>query len=157
MTDPQAVALRPARRADLPAIVRLLAEDHLGRGRERLEEPLPASYEAAFDAITGDPRNLLMVAEGADGVVLGYLQLTIIAGLSFQGADRALLEDIRVDARHRGRGIGRRLLDWGIAEARARRCGLIELFMHESRAEARRLYQSAGFEARHVGMRLALR
>src|SRR5262249_35791235 len=51
MTDPQAITLRPARRTDLPAIVRLLADDHLGRGRERLEEPLPASYEAAFDAI----------------------------------------------------------------------------------------------------------
>src|SRR5262249_58400035 len=84
MTDPQAITLRPARRTDLPAIVRLLADDHLGRGRERLEEPLPASYEAAFDAIAKDPPNLLIVAEGAEGGVLGDLQLTIIAGLSIR-------------------------------------------------------------------------
>ena len=156
MLDPQAMVMRPARRGDLPAIVRLLADDHLGRERERVEEPLPASYEAAFDAAAGDDRNMLMVAESRDGALLGYLQMTVIAGLSFQGANRALIEDVRVDARHRRRGIGRRMLDWAIAEARARRCKMIELFVHESRAGARRLYARAGFEASHAGMRLSL-
>jgi ribosomal protein S18 acetylase RimI-like enzyme len=154
--EPQAVEMRPARREDLPAIVGLLADDHLGRERERVEEPLPASYEAAFDAVADDPRNLLMVAEDPDGAVLGYLQMTVIAGLSFQGAERALIEDVRVDARHRGRGIGHRMLRWAVAEARARRCRLVELFVHESRTAARRFYADLGFKDSHVGMRLLL-
>jgi hypothetical protein len=48
------------------------------------------------------------------------------------------------------------MLDWAIAEARARRCKLVELFMHESRADARRFYAALGFKDSHIGMRLSL-
>jgi hypothetical protein len=34
---------------DLPAIVRMLADDFLGRQRERDENPLPESYISAFE------------------------------------------------------------------------------------------------------------
>jgi ribosomal protein S18 acetylase RimI-like enzyme len=155
-TDPLAVKMRPARREDLPAIIRMLADDHLGRGREQVAEPLPAPYEAAFDAVADDQRNLLVVAESPKGAIVGFLQVTIIVGLSFQGAERALIEDVRVEATHRGRGIGHRMVGWAIAEARARRCKLVELFVHESRADARRFYADLGFKDSHVGMRLSL-
>ena len=42
-------------RADLPDIVRMLADDMLGAEREEYASPLPASYHRAFDAIDGDP------------------------------------------------------------------------------------------------------
>ena len=48
MTEP---VFRRANRDDVPAIVRLLADDELGRGRERIEDPLPAAYGEAFDRI----------------------------------------------------------------------------------------------------------
>jgi hypothetical protein len=51
------LAFRHAERADLPTIVRLLADDELGGTRETLQEPLPDAYIAAFEAIDGDPRN----------------------------------------------------------------------------------------------------
>jgi hypothetical protein len=35
------VRLREARREDLPTIVRMLADDELGRKRHRVEDPLP--------------------------------------------------------------------------------------------------------------------
>ncbi len=52
--------VREATAADLPRLVELLADDPLGRQRERLETPLPASYHQAFADIDGDPnhRNL---------------------------------------------------------------------------------------------------
>lgn len=34
----KSVAIRPARREDVPAIVAMLADDHLGRARERVED-----------------------------------------------------------------------------------------------------------------------
>ena len=44
----KSVTIRPARREDVPAMIAMLADDHLGRARERLEDPLPQVYYAAF-------------------------------------------------------------------------------------------------------------
>ena len=55
--------LRDATRADLPAIVRMLADDPLGQKRHRVEDPLPQEYYMAFDAIAASPSNRLYVAE----------------------------------------------------------------------------------------------
>lgn len=104
------VKLRPARREDVVAIVVMLADDALGRGRERIEDPLPQSYYEAFDKVARDPNIQLMVAEAGDGSVVGCLQLCILPGLSSQGASRALIEDVRVSAALRSQGIGERLV-----------------------------------------------
>lgn len=56
------IELRRARREDVPAIVAMLADDPLGAQRERFEDPLPASYRAAFEAIDADPNQELVVA-----------------------------------------------------------------------------------------------
>ena len=44
-------SIRRARRGDVEAIVRMLADDPLGSGRECLADPLPASYFGAFEAL----------------------------------------------------------------------------------------------------------
>jgi ribosomal protein S18 acetylase RimI-like enzyme len=77
-------------------------------------------------------------------------------GLSHQGAGRMLVEDVRVDKRYRNRRIGRRLLDWAMDQAKQRNCEVIELFVHQTRTDARRFYESLGFEGHHTGMRLQL-
>jgi hypothetical protein len=61
MTAVPSIAIRPARREDVPAIVHMLADDALGGPRERIEDPLPASYFSAFDAVDRDP-NIRLVA-----------------------------------------------------------------------------------------------
>ena len=43
--------LRPACRDDVVAIIAMLADDALGRGRERIEDPLPQCYFDAFERI----------------------------------------------------------------------------------------------------------
>ncbi|WP_407159001.1 GNAT family N-acetyltransferase [Bradyrhizobium sp. STM 3557] len=151
MSKTSAIAIRPARRDDIGAIVAMLADDHLGRGRERIEEPLPQSYFDAFDRIARDPNLQLVVAEEA-GRVVGCLQLCLLPGLSSQGASRALVEDVRVASDRRGRGIGEQLLQWAIGEARARRAALMELLTHQSRVDAQRFYERLGFARSHVGM-----
>ena len=59
------ITVRPARAADLEAIVDLLANDPLGQGREDNSRPLAETYVQAFRAIEADPNQLLAVAEGA--------------------------------------------------------------------------------------------
>jgi ribosomal protein S18 acetylase RimI-like enzyme len=145
------LSIRRARRDDIAAIVGMLADDALGRARERIEDPLPASYFDAFARLDRDPNIQLVVADEA-GVVVGCLQLCILPGLSSQGASRGLIEDVRVASDRRSRGIGEQLVQWAIAEARAKHCKLVELLTHHSRVDAQRFYQRLGFERSHVGM-----
>ncbi|KAE8764951.1 GNAT family N-acetyltransferase [Georgenia thermotolerans] len=149
---PDGVVLRRARAADLPALVRLLADDQLGATRDGGDlEP----YRRAFAAIDADPAQLLVVAE-ADGAVVGTLQLTVIPGLARRGALRAQVEAVRVSAARRGRGLGRAMIGWVIEEARRRGCALVQLTTDKRRTDAHRFYERLGFAASHEGMKLLL-
>jgi ribosomal protein S18 acetylase RimI-like enzyme len=145
------VIIRRARREDIGKIVAMLADDALGRARERIETPLPDSYFRAFAKLDADPNIKLVVAEEA-GVVVGCLQLCILPGLSSQGASRGLIEDVRVDSTRRGRGIGELLVRWAVDEARRQGCKLVELLTHNTRVDAQRFYERLGFARSHVGM-----
>ena len=147
---------RLATAADLPSIVRLLADDALGAQRERLEDPLPAAYLAAFEAIARDANNEVVVAEDEQGAAVAVLQLTFTPHLTHQGGWRATIEGVRVDARLRGSGVVRRLMAWAIDRARVRGCHLVQLTTDKQRPEARRFYESLGFVASHEGMKLSL-
>jgi ribosomal protein S18 acetylase RimI-like enzyme len=152
MSGVSRVKIRPARGDDVAAVVAMLADDALGRGRERIEDPLPPSYSRAFERVERDPNIQLVVAEGEGGEVVGCLQLCILPGLSSQGASRALIEDVRVATHHRSQGIGEQLVQWAVAEARAKGCRLVELLTHNTRVDAQRFYKRLGFQASHVGM-----
>jgi ribosomal protein S18 acetylase RimI-like enzyme len=154
MTAISPIILRRARRDDVGIIVAMLADDPLGRARERLEEPLPVCYFRAFEALEQDPHIQLVVAQDGDGAVVGCLQLCILPGLSSQGASRGLIEDVRVATDRRSRGIGEQMVQWAVAEARARGCKLVELLTHNSRVDAQRFYARLGFQPSHVGMTL---
>ena len=147
------VALRRATDADLPALVSLLADDALGRVREAVTDLAP--YRRALALIAADPAQLLVVAgDGTD--VVGTLQLSVIPGLSRQGALRAQVEAVRVRADHRGRGLGAALVGWAVAEARRRGCALVQLTTDKSRADAHRFYERLGFVASHEGFKMPL-
>ena len=154
MPEPE-VTFRRAWAEDVPAIVHLLADDPLGRTRERDETPLPESYGTAFAAIDADPNQELVVACRGPRVV-GVLQLTYLPSLTYQGSWRAQIEGVRVDAAERSRGLGRALFEWAIARSRERGCALLQLTTDKTRPDARRFYEGLGFVASHEGMKLRL-
>ena len=98
---------RNAVAADLPAIVKLLADDPLGARRERAEDPLPHEYRDAFAAIERQEGNSVIVVVDS-GVLVGCLQLTLIPGLSRLGMLRAQIESVRVAKAIEARGWARR-------------------------------------------------
>ena len=147
------ITIRRARRDDVGAIVAMLADDALGGPRERIEQPLPASYFTAFERVDRDENIQLVVVEEG-GVVIGCLQLCILPGLSSQGASRGLIEDVRVASHLRGRGIGEQLVQWAVTEARGKGCKLVELLTHHTRVDAQRFYERLGFARSHIGMTL---
>ena len=141
---------------DLPEIVRMLADDFLGATRERFELPLPESYTKAFEEIEADANNELIVAE-ADGEIVGTLQITFTPSISFQGGKRATVESVRVDEKHRGKGIGKELMKWAIERAKRENCVAIQLTTNADRKDARRFYENLGFTGSHLGMKLYLK
>lgn len=87
------IDFRAATIEDLNAIVRMLADDHLGSQRERYEHPLPASYLQTFQAIFSDPNNELIVAcQG--GEIVGVQQITFTPYITHQGGWRATIEGV---------------------------------------------------------------
>ncbi|MFJ3611543.1 MULTISPECIES: GNAT family N-acetyltransferase [Streptomyces] len=145
--------LRPATRAELPAVLALLADE------DRVVDPAPAlvteAYERAFADIEADPRNEMLVLVD-DGLVLGCLQATYIPGLGKGGAERALIEAVRIRADRRGGGLGRELMERAAARAKERGCTLVQLTSDKERADAHRFYASLGYARSHEGFKLPL-
>ncbi len=140
----------------MPSVVRLLVDDPLGATREQpsLKSDL-SPYLDAFNAIDGDPRQLLVVAANGTEVV-ATMQLTFIPGLSRRGALRAQIEAVRVAPGQRSRGLGAAMMGWAVEEARERGCAVVQLTTDKSRVDAHRFYDRLGFVASHEGYKLAL-
>ncbi len=144
--------MRAAVAADLDAIVTMLADDDLGRGREQPGDP---AYRSAFAEILAQPRNTILVAE-RDGAVIGCLQATVVRGLSRRGASRMVVEGVRVAADARGEGVGQAMFAAVVTAARAAGASLIQLTSDARRTRARRFYERLGFAPSHVGFKMDL-
>jgi len=77
-------------------------------------------------------------------ILAGYLCLWLVA-------EEAQVQNLAVHPAFRGRGVGRRLLTHGLAEARRRGCQLATLEVRPSNFQALALYRSLGFK--EVGRR----
>lgn len=150
-----ALQIRPARGADIPAIVVLLADDPLGRTREDLSAAANRAYAEALERVEADPCNTIWVAE-LDGVAVGTIQTILVHGLAHRGATRLEIEAVRVSSRHRGRGIGEALIHFAIGEARQHGATIVQLTSNASRQDAHRFYERLGFVASHVGFKLMI-
>lgn len=147
------MVLRPATRAELPAVLALLADE------DGVVDPgsvvVTEAYERAFASIEADPRNEMLVLVDGD-LVLGCLQATYVPGLGKGGAERALIEAVRVRAGRRGGGLGRELMERAVARAKERGCALVQLTSDKRRTDAHRFYASLGFARSHDGFKLPL-
>ena len=172
------IEFRAATRADVPAILAMLEDDEITRGRmnenddtgrgrkdkndgtvrgrmDVIAEDADAVLWRAFEAIDADPRNELIVAD-FDGAVIGTCQLTFTPSLSRGGAERMTIEAVRVRRDRRGTGVGRAMMAWALDRARERGCRLAQLTTDRRRADAQRFYESLGFVPSHVGMKRTL-
>lgn len=154
MSEKALITFRSAQRADLPAIVQLLADDPLGKKREDFRDPLPEAYLQAFNRINQDENQQLMVVIGDQQQIIGTLQLTFLPYLTYRGGVRAQIEAVRIHKDYRGRGLGEQVFRWAIETARAGGAHLIQLTTDKQRPDAVRFYEKLGFRASHVGMKL---
>ncbi|MDO9274312.1 MAG: GNAT family N-acetyltransferase [Lutibacter sp.] len=146
---------RRATKNDLPIIVKMMANDKLGKLRENFQEPLPEAYYEAFDIINSDSNQELMVVEkDNDSEIAGTFQLTFIPYLSYQGRLRAQIENVMVREDLTGQGIGKKMFEWAIDRAKARNAHLLQLTSNKNRPRAIKFYEDLGFIASHEGMKL---
>jgi GNAT superfamily N-acetyltransferase len=149
------VTFRRAAITDLPAIISLLADDALGQQREDASLPLDRRYQEAFQVIDADRNQLQGVAVMGETVV-GTLHLTFIPGLARKGAWRGQIEGVRIAASHRDSGLGKRMIEWAVAQCRARDCQIVQLTTDKKRLAAHRFYERLGFVPSHLGYKLML-
>ena len=147
--------IRPARRADVAAIVGLLALDEIGGAIDTADpETLPV-YLAQFDRIETSPNETLYVA-CLDGEVVGTFELTLARSLPYRAATRCILAAVQVRPDMRGRGIGADMIGFALAEARRLGADLMTLSSNATRLDAHRFYERLGFQKSHLGFKIGL-
>ena len=150
-----ALTVREAAREDIPAILDMLVDDDLGKTREDASEAGRGTYDAAFDRIEKSSDVSLKIAE-LDGRPVGTFLFIVIPGFALKGMLRVEIEQVRIASSHRGKGLGRQMIGWAIAEAQRIGAGMVQLAMNKSRTDSHRFYESLGFTASHEGFKLYL-
>jgi GNAT superfamily N-acetyltransferase len=148
-------SIRAAVPADLRRIVELLQQMSLEAPREDLGQPLPSVYREAFEVVSADPNQTLLVAE-LDGQVVGTACLIVVTNLSYRGRPYAIVENVVVDESARGQGWGEQLMQRAIELAREAGCYKVGLTSNMTRVDAHRFYERLGFKPSHTGFRYDL-
>lgn len=147
---------RKATKSDVIFIVEMLADDPLGQKREAYATPLQKKYYTAFENISKDTNQELMVVENEAMDIIGTLQLTFIPYLTYQGGVRAQIEAVRIHKDYRGKGLGEQFFIWAINRAKTKGAHVLQLTSDKKRPSAIRFYEKLGFKASHEGMKLHL-
>ena len=127
LSNTPTMKFRKATKEDIPQIVKMIADDALGKQRENYKDPLPSVYYDAFHNIDNDSNQELIVIQDTDASVIGTLQLSFIQYLTYQGGTRAQIEAVRIRQDKRGEGLGETLFKWAIQRAKDRNAHLIQL------------------------------
>lgn len=145
---------RKATEHDLSTIIEMLADDQLGKTREKFQKPLSKRYLEAFININSDVNQELIVLENDEFEIIGTFQLTFIQYLTYQGGVRAQIEAVRIRKDKRGLGIGKMMFNWAINRCKERKAHLLQLTTDKKRPEAIKFYQDLGFIPSHEGMKM---
>ena len=135
------VRFEAAAQKDLPQMVPLLGKlfEH-----EAEFTPNAAKQEAALKMIFADPRagRLYVAKDGPKVVAMASLLYTVSTA---EGGKAALFEDLVVHEDYRKQGIGAKLLEYVIGQARAEGMLRLTLLTDMQNEQAQALYRRLGF------------
>jgi phosphinothricin acetyltransferase len=135
--------IRDASRADLPAIVAIYNHEVLHGVATFDTVPWTVDGQGEWFAEHGTPRRPLLVADEG-GVVVGWG--TLSAWSTRCAYARAAEDSVYVHDQHRGRGIGRALLEALVARARGAGLGVVLARIERSGEVSLALHRKLGFE-----------
>ena len=147
-------AFGTAAAADIPALVELLG---ILFKQEAELEPDPAKQRRALEMILGDESRARIYVARAGGTIVAMAALHFTTSTA-EGGKVAWFEDCIVRPEHRRKGIGKALLAFVIAQARAEGALRVMLLTDGDNASAQALYRQSGFrDSAMLAMRLLLR
>lgn len=150
-------AIRRASITDVPALLRLLADDDVAHARGDAPDTDPAAdisvFERAFSRIDRDPAHLLVIVDSPAGEAVGTMQLTVLPGLGRGGVNRLQIESVHVATSERGAGVGSAMIRWALAEGVRRGASITQLTSDLRRTRAHEFYERLGFARSHAGFK----
>ena len=108
---------------------------------------MPLSMESLESLLQNSSVHLYFAVE--DEEILGTLSLVIF---QIPTGIRAWVEDVVVESKARGKGVGRALSLHALSESRKHGAQTVDLTSRPSRQSANHLYQSVGFEKRETNI-----
>jgi ribosomal protein S18 acetylase RimI-like enzyme len=131
---------------DAETLVRLARDFHREDGH-----PLTEAGERALRGIAGGEPLARAWLVRDDDAWLGYLILTLGFSVEYGGRD-GFIDDLYLVPAARGRGFGRRLIEFALAQARDLGIGTLHLEVEAANEAATQLYRAVGFS--ETGRRL---
>jgi len=119
------------------------------------KSPGTANMRRAMRAVLHRPDQVLLVAV-EDGSIVGTNHVLIFKHLARALKPAAIVENMIVDSRSRGAGVGDRLMEAALEIARRRGCYKLSLTSNRKRPKAHRFYEKFGMRRTHFGYTIYL-
>ncbi len=141
------ITIRACKEEDLPGVLQLmqqLGEFAHGENQFNLEH-----FQRLHEKMNANPAAYHNLVCEVDGQVCGFLSLVFYASF-FHRTGTTLINELVIDSRQRGLGLGRQLVDAAIAEARARSMDEIEVGTEVTNLAAQQFYKKCGLTEEYI-------
>jgi GNAT superfamily N-acetyltransferase len=145
--------LTKATHSDIPELVELLRTLF---DQEAEFEPNSQTQRKALSKIILDPKIGIILVARDDEKILGMINLLFTESTAL-GSKVAILEDMVVLPKFRGEGIGSKLIEYTISQAKKEGCKRITLLTDTENTKAQSFYRTKGFvKSKMIPYRLLL-
>ena len=154
--------IRPAGKGDIPRILELLVQVDMvhHRGRPDIFKGPATKYNAEeLERIMDDEKTPVFVCEDPAGKVVGHafcIHKQIVGDSVLTDIKTLYIDDICIDERSRGTGVGRAIYNYVLDYARARGFYNVTLNVWSCNPGAQKFYEKMGLKPQKVGMEIVL-
>jgi ribosomal protein S18 acetylase RimI-like enzyme len=139
--------IRKCQHADIESLLHLMAQ--LGEFTHANYQPDMQKFKQHFGMMEQAPEIYLNLVCLNDGKVAGFLSMIYYHSFLHK-VGSALINELVVDEAVRGQGIGRKLVEAAMAEAKKRGMDEIEVSTETDNLAARQFYHGVGFDEEYV-------
>ena len=135
--------------SDIPQVLQLIRQFD----RPSSPDPTVEEYTAILRAIECSGGAVLGAYESGAQLV-GTCTLNLCSNLSWSGRPYGIIENVIVDRKFRGQGVGKALLHHAVEQANAQGCYKVALMTGSQRESTLAFYRAAGFSADKTGFQI---
>jgi GNAT superfamily N-acetyltransferase len=146
MTKENNILIREARKSDLPAIRRLLAE--LVNAMDDTECIDMRTTLKTWEHLLKDTKSHLLVAT-ARATPIGLIHFTIRQTVLHRSPS-AMIDELVVTKEYQGKGIGKQLVLTSIEKCKRLGCCEVEVSTEKTNVKARKFYKKCGFDKTEI-------